>query len=92
MKKKRIPHQNVVLALLAFAAWASMSGSAHAKSDKPNIVSSGADDIGWYNISAYNLGVMGVQNDPPSTALRNKARSLQIGTGSRVARLAEPAS
>ncbi len=27
--------------------------------DKPNIVVIWGDDIGWYNISAYNLGVMG---------------------------------
>lgn len=27
--------------------------------DKPNIVVVWGDDIGWYNISAYNLGVMG---------------------------------
>lgn len=28
-------------------------------SDKPNILFIMGDDIGWYNISAYNLGVMG---------------------------------
>jgi arylsulfatase len=28
-------------------------------SDKPNIVVIWGDDIGWYNCSAYNLGVMG---------------------------------
>ncbi len=38
MKKKLVQHQIVVLALFAFAAWVSMSGSAHAESDKPNIV------------------------------------------------------
>ena len=27
--------------------------------DKPNIVVVWGDDVGWYNISAYNLGVMG---------------------------------
>ncbi len=27
--------------------------------DKPNILFIMADDIGWYNVSAYNLGVMG---------------------------------
>jgi hypothetical protein len=26
---------------------------------KPNILVIWGDDIGWYNISAYNLGVMG---------------------------------
>ena len=29
------------------------------KTDKPNILFIMADDIGWYNVSAYNLGVMG---------------------------------
>jgi arylsulfatase len=29
--------------------------------DKPNIVVIWGDDIGWYNISAYNLGVMGYE-------------------------------
>jgi len=28
-------------------------------SDKPNILFIMGDDIGWYNVSAYNLGVMG---------------------------------
>lgn len=27
--------------------------------DKPNILIIWGDDIGWYNVSAYNLGVMG---------------------------------
>jgi arylsulfatase len=30
-----------------------------AKSDKPNILFIMADDIGWFNLSCYNLGVMG---------------------------------
>lgn len=30
-----------------------------AKTDRPNILVIWGDDIGWYNISAYNLGVMG---------------------------------
>ena len=30
-----------------------------AKSDKPNILVIWGDDIGWFNISAYNLGMMG---------------------------------
>jgi arylsulfatase A-like enzyme len=30
-----------------------------AKTDKPNILIIWGDDIGWYNISAYNHGVMG---------------------------------
>ena len=34
------------------------ASSAYAQ-DKPNIVVIWGDDIGWYNISAYNLGMMG---------------------------------
>src|SRR5215467_9816872 len=30
-----------------------------ADQQKPNILIIWGDDIGWYNISAYNLGVMG---------------------------------
>ena len=37
---------NLMISLSAFAA------------DKPNILIIWGDDIGWYNISAYNLGVM----------------------------------
>ena len=59
MKMKLVQHQKVVLALFAFAAWVSIIGTVHAQSDKPNIVVIWGDDIGWYNISAYNLGVMG---------------------------------
>ena len=46
-----------VFALLALLFGAS---SALAQ-DKPNIVVIWGDDIGWYNISAYNLGVMGYE-------------------------------
>ena len=41
-----------ILAMAAFAATASAQ-------DKPNILIIWGDDIGWYNISAYNQGVMG---------------------------------
>ena len=30
-----------------------------ADEQRPNILVIWGDDIGWYNISAYNLGVMG---------------------------------
>src|SRR4030095_4505118 len=30
-----------------------------AKTDKPNILFIMGDDIGWFNVSAYNLGIMG---------------------------------
>jgi len=43
----------LVLLVIGFASGAS------AVTDKPNIVIVWGDDIGWYNISAYNQGVMG---------------------------------
>src|ERR1044071_1974155 len=33
--------------------------AAAAKTDKPNILIIWGDDIGWFNVSAYNHGVMG---------------------------------
>ncbi|TAH38189.1 MAG: arylsulfatase [Planctomycetota bacterium] len=49
-----------LLALLLSAA-VSIAGEAPARqqSGKPNILVIWGDDVGWYNISAYNLGVMG---------------------------------
>jgi hypothetical protein len=63
--------RNVLLAGTALAATAlipaSIIGKAHAQQNqpaaasgrKPNILMIMADDIGWFNVSAYNLGVMG---------------------------------
>ncbi len=42
--------------LFVVAALIALPGVA---ADKPNIVVVWGDDIGWYNVSAYNLGVMG---------------------------------
>ena len=50
---------------LGFRTWAlglalaSLTGVTQAEGEKPNILIIWGDDIGWYNISAYNLGVMG---------------------------------
>jgi arylsulfatase A-like enzyme len=46
--------------LLALAALATAASAAHA-ADKPNILVIWGDDVGWYNISAFNHGVMGYQ-------------------------------
>ena len=51
-KKKRKPK---LLAAMLLVAWA---GSASA-ADRPNIVVLWGDDVGWFNISAYNHGMMG---------------------------------
>ena len=44
---------------LAQAQKAAPAASAAASGRKPNILMIMADDIGWFNVSAYNLGVMG---------------------------------
>lgn len=63
--------RNVLLTGTSLAATAltssSIIGKAHAQQNqpaaasgrKPNILMIMADDIGWFNVSAYNLGVMG---------------------------------
>ncbi len=44
---------HLVLALCCYA------GMAIAQSDKPNILVIWGDDVGWSNVSAYNMGMMG---------------------------------
>ncbi|MGE9289885.1 MAG: arylsulfatase [Puniceicoccales bacterium] len=48
--------------LLALAAFGLSTAAVSAQeNDKPNVVVIWGDDIGWANISAYNLGVMGYE-------------------------------
>ena len=68
-----------VFALLALLFGAS---SALAQ-DKPNIVVIWGDDIGWYNISAYNLGVMGYETPNIDRIAKEGALCPPTGTGSR---------
>jgi len=49
----------VGLALIAALALAASPAVAQTAAKKPNILVIWGDDIGWYNISAYNQGVMG---------------------------------
>jgi hypothetical protein len=44
--------------LLLFSAF--MFSTALFAQDKPNIVVMWGDDVGWFNISAYNMGMMGL--------------------------------
>jgi arylsulfatase len=44
---------------ILLGALAAAQGTAHAQSDKPNILVIWGDDIGQFNISAYNRGMMG---------------------------------
>ena len=49
----------LAIGLLASALVATAPSLAQAQAKKPNILIIWGDDIGWYNVSAYNLGVMG---------------------------------
>jgi len=62
-----------------------------AKSDKPNIVIIWGDDIGYWNISRYSMGMMGYQTRT-SIALGRKGPPSPIGTASRAAQPVAPAS
>ena len=54
--------RDIVLGSLAVLAAATLVGApAVAQQQKPNILVIWGDDIGWSNISAYNLGIMGYQ-------------------------------
>jgi hypothetical protein len=46
--------QMLLATMLLPTAWTGSAGAA----DKPNIVVIWGDDIGWFNISAYNRGMM----------------------------------
>jgi arylsulfatase A-like enzyme len=49
-----------VATVLGTAIFCLGAGAAHAQQQrKPNILVIWGDDIGWYNVSAYNMGVMG---------------------------------
>jgi len=49
----------LIVTLLLLVAFVFAAGSAHAQAKPPNILMIMGDDIGWFNISAYNLGTMG---------------------------------
>ena len=46
---------------------------------KPNILFIMGDDIGWYNVSAYNLGVMGYRTPNIDSIARDGALFTEIG-------------
>ena len=49
----------LIVTLLLFGAFVCAIGSAQAQAKLPNILVIMGDDIGWFNISAYNHGAMG---------------------------------
>ena len=58
----KIDPRGVLRLMLGLIALAMVSASvAHAQTGKPNIVVIMGDDIGWFNTSVYNHGLMGYQ-------------------------------
>jgi len=47
-----------------------------ASQKKPNILIIWGDDIGWFNVSAYNMGIMGTGR-PTSIASRSQRRLIR---------------
>ena len=50
---------NVFRVVLILLLTSSLSSQAYAATKKPNILAIWGDDIGWFNVSAYNRGMMG---------------------------------
>ena len=62
MNSSNIRRAAVAIAALVFAFAAS---TASAQQKKPNILVIWGDDIGYWNISAYNQGMMGYKTPKP---------------------------
>ena len=62
-----------------------------AKTDKPNILFIMADDIGWFDVSCYNHGLMGYRT-PNIDRIAREARCSPTSTASKAARPAVPPS
>ena len=56
-----------------------------AKTDKPNILIIWGDDIGWFNVSANNHGIMGYRT-PNIDRISKRVRTSPTGTDSKAAR------
>jgi arylsulfatase A-like enzyme len=59
METGKICHRSRAMSAAAMLLGVALVGRAQAQERKPNILVIWGDDIGWYNISAYNMGVMG---------------------------------
>jgi arylsulfatase A-like enzyme len=59
MKTTTLARTAVIVLSLVTVLTVFLGSAAHAQPKKPNILVIWGDDIGWYNVSAYNMGVMG---------------------------------
>jgi len=76
---------SMLLALIAVLVL--VAGPAGAADKKPNILIIWGDDIGQFNVSAYNQGMMGYKT-PNIDSIAREGRSSRTGMGSRAAPLA----
>ena len=68
-RNRDLSRRNILLAGSTLAAASAIAGNstmaqaqqqpAAASGRKPNILMILSDDIGWFNVSAYNMGIMG---------------------------------
>jgi hypothetical protein len=72
----------ISMAVIA-GALAVSATSAFVQAKKPNILVIMGDDIGWFNASCYNSGIMGYQTPNVDRIAREGAR-LPTSTSSRV--------
>ncbi len=79
MKKSHLRSVFCFVALTTF-----IIGAPVLAANKPNIVIVWGDDIGWFNISAYNMGMMGYKTQTLTGSPR-KAQCLPTGMASRAA-------
>ena len=90
---RRLARSCAVLLLLAVAAAALVApAQAQSKGKKPNILVIWGDDIGGFNVSAYNRGMMGYKTPNIDRIAQARARSSPTGTASRAAPPAAPPS
>ena len=59
----------LIVTFLLLTAFVFAAGSAHAQAKLPNILVIMGDDIGWFNVSAYNHGMMGTKGEKNEKAL-----------------------
>ena len=63
-----------------------------AKAEKPNILFIMGDDIGWFNVSAYNLGIMGYRTPNIDRIAQGRRAVHRLVRRSRAAPPAAPRS
>ena len=74
----------LMMAALALVAVVTACDVASAQQKKPNILVIWGDDVGWFNISAYNHGMMGYKT-PNIDRLAREAQCSRTGMASRAA-------